>query len=116
LIFEILVNVSSQQVALETYRGLGLLTASPDSLPRLKTEPDDDSDFVDGRSHVLKYPGKIELDETGNRIFISDSGHHRIVVARPDSGDVEVVVGDGVRGFRDGDFKTARFSSPQVWR
>lgn len=91
-----------------------MLTATPESVPRLKSEPGD-FDSVDGRSSVLKYPGKISTDETGSRLFVSDSGHHRVVVVRSDTGEVEVVVGDGVRGFRDGDFGIARFSSPQVW-
>lgn len=99
---------------MDTFRGLGLLTATPDSIPRLKPESAS-FDSVDGQNAVLKYPGKIATDETGSRLFISDSGHHRVVVARSDSGKVEVTVGDGVRGFRDGDFSFARFSSPQVW-
>jgi thiol-disulfide isomerase/thioredoxin len=60
----------------------------------------------------LRFPGKILADAAGQRIFISDSGHHRIVVARFD-GQVLEVIGDGERGLRDGSFGEARFSSPQ---
>lgn len=60
----------------------------------------------------LRFPGKILADEAGQRIFISDSGHHRIVVARFD-GQVLEVIGEGNPGLRDGSFNQARFTSPQ---
>ncbi len=98
---------------METFRNLGLMTATRDSVPRLRSDSDS-ADCVDGRSKILKYPGKVSTDETGNRLFVSDSGHHRVLVVGLKSGSVEQTFGDGVRGFRDGDSKTARFSSPQV--
>lgn len=107
------ISIFSRQVAVEKYRDLGLLTATSDSIPRLKSEFDA-TDVVDGRNRVLKYPGKLCTDNTGERIFISDSGHHRIVVVKSDCGEVETIVGDGIRGFRDGTLATSRFSSPQV--
>ena len=42
----------------------------------------------------LRYPGKILADEPGDRLFIADSNHHRIVVARLD-GQLIDVIGNG---------------------
>lgn len=58
----------------------------------------------------LKYPGKVSL--WVDKILISDSGHHRIVIANR-SGLVEHVIGSGVRGLQDGTLTLAQFSSPQ---
>lgn len=99
-------------VALETFRDMKLLTASKDSVPRLLSE--DHIDSVDGRGNrILKYPGKVAFDEIGQRLFVSDSGHHRVIVVNPLTGKMLETIGDGVRGFRDGTLEMARFSSPQ---
>lgn len=59
----------------------------------------------------LRFPSKlVALDDKS--LVISDSGHHRIVVAGLD-GKVTDIIGSGVEGFRDGDFKTAQFHEPQ---
>ena len=50
----------------------------------------------------LRYPGKILADEKGGRLFIADSNHNRIVVAKLD-GKLEQVIGigrDWPRGWR----------------
>ncbi|MGB4726410.1 MAG: thioredoxin-like domain-containing protein [Thermogutta sp.] len=60
----------------------------------------------------LRFPGKVLADEAGERLFIADSGHHRIVVCRLD-GQVVDVIGDGIPGLRDGAWSEARFCSPQ---
>ena len=60
----------------------------------------------------LRYPSKIAADEAGNRLFISDSNHNRIIVARLD-GQLLDVMGSGETGKADGDFKTAQFNRPQ---
>ncbi|WP_347245644.1 thioredoxin-like domain-containing protein [Thermogutta sp.] len=60
----------------------------------------------------LRFPGKILVDSAGNRLFIADSGHHRIVVSTLE-GDLLAVIGTGEPGFRDGEFSAAQFSSPQ---
>jgi DNA-binding beta-propeller fold protein YncE len=62
---------------------------------------------------VLSFPGKVRADAKGNRLFISDTDHNRIVVAALDSGKVLAVIGSGTRGFRDGDFSAAEFDHPQ---
>jgi thiol-disulfide isomerase/thioredoxin len=60
----------------------------------------------------LRFPGKIDVDSIARRLFISDSNHHRIVIANPD-GDVLDVIGSGVQGRRDGTFGEAEFYRPQ---
>lgn len=59
---------------------------------------------------VLSYPGKIAAD--ADRIFISDSNHHRILLASQE-GEVLDVAGNGEAGLADGTFEAARFRSPQ---
>ncbi|MGQ9504495.1 MAG: thioredoxin-like domain-containing protein [Thermogutta sp.] len=60
----------------------------------------------------LRFPGKVIADEKAQRLFIADSGHHRIVVTRFD-GEVLAVIGNGEPGLRDGSWNEARFNSPQ---
>ena len=62
--------------------------------------------------NALAFPGKLLADEASNRLFIADSGHHRIVVASLD-GEVQDVIGDGEPGLRDGDYTNAQFNDPQ---
>jgi thiol-disulfide isomerase/thioredoxin/sugar lactone lactonase YvrE len=67
----------------------------------------------DDHSAPLRFPGKVLADAVGNRLFISDSNNHRIVVAALDSFAVLDVIGAGESGLRDGDYATARFFGPQ---
>jgi thiol-disulfide isomerase/thioredoxin len=60
----------------------------------------------------LRFPGKILADEKGNRLFISDSNHNRIVIASLD-GKLIDVIGSGQIGAGDGDYQTATFNHPQ---
>lgn len=60
----------------------------------------------------LRFPGKVLADEQSERLFIADSGHHRIVVCRFD-GTLLAVVGSGQRGRKDGRFSIAQFNDPQ---
>jgi thiol-disulfide isomerase/thioredoxin len=61
---------------------------------------------------ILSYPGKVLADPAGDRLFIADTGHHRIIVAT-DDGAVTAVYGSGEPGFADGSATEAQFSSPQ---
>lgn len=63
-------------------------------------------------STPLRYPGKVLADEPGNRLFIADSNHNRLVIARLD-GTLLEVIGSGVQGAADGDFASATFNKPQ---
>jgi DNA-binding beta-propeller fold protein YncE len=61
---------------------------------------------------ALRFPGKVLADAAGNRLFVADSGHNRIVVADLD-GRVTMTIGDGAPGFVDGPAAQARFDHPQ---
>lgn len=64
---------------------------------------------------VLSFPGKIAYgaDMDGREVlFVSDSGHNRIVVLTLD-GTVINSIGSGDKGLKDGDFATAQFNAPQ---
>lgn len=61
---------------------------------------------------TLLFPGKVLADEESGRLFVADSGHHRVLVATMD-GRVERVIGSGTRGLRDGDASQATFDKPQ---
>jgi len=60
----------------------------------------------------LSYPGKIEVDREGGRLFLTDSNHNRVIVFRPD-GEITHVIGTGDAGTRDGSFEEAEFFRPQ---
>jgi len=50
-----------------------------------------------GARTPLAFPGKICADETGQRLFISDTGHNRIVVVNT-AGKVLDIIGNGQSG------------------
>ena len=60
----------------------------------------------------LLYPGKITADAGSKRLYISDTGHDRIVVTDLDGKFLEAI-GGGKPGLVDGDYKTAGFHHPQ---
>ncbi|WP_353655767.1 thioredoxin-like domain-containing protein [Thermomicrobium sp. CFH 73360] len=60
----------------------------------------------------LAFPGKLAVSEARDRLVVSDTGHHRLVVAALD-GTVYQVIGDGTPGLRDGSLDEARFCEPQ---
>jgi thiol-disulfide isomerase/thioredoxin len=60
----------------------------------------------------LRFPGKVLADEPGSRLFIADSNHNRIVIARLD-GTLIDTVGRGTLGRADGDYASAEFNHPQ---
>ena len=60
----------------------------------------------------LAFPGKVLADGTGSRLFVADSGHHRIVVSTL-KGEVLHVIGTGRAGLRDGSFEESQFFAPQ---
>jgi len=61
---------------------------------------------------VLAFPGKVLADEASNRLFITDTGHHRVLVSDLD-GELLDVIGVGHEGAVDGTFADASFSRPQ---
>ncbi len=60
----------------------------------------------------LAFPGKILADQTSERLFIADSDHNRIVIAKLD-GTLIQTIGNGVHGARDGSIDQATFFRPQ---
>lgn len=60
----------------------------------------------------LAFPGKVLADEKGERLFIADSNHNRIVITKPD-GTLLETIGAGTRGADDGDYARATFYRPQ---
>jgi DNA-binding beta-propeller fold protein YncE len=85
------------------YKAQGLLKPAP--RPKI----------IDSSSEAatpLRFPGKILADEKGGRLFIADSNHNRIVVAKLD-GKLEQVIGSGAIGRADGGFDACSFDHPQ---
>lgn len=64
-------------------------------------------------STLLSYPAGVFADPRGDRLFIADTGHHRIAVVDPRSGDVLDLIGSGREMFADGDYTSAGFASPR---
>ncbi|MEW4526425.1 thioredoxin-like domain-containing protein [Maioricimonas sp. JC845] len=60
----------------------------------------------------LRFPGKLLADEAGNRLFISDSNHNRIVISDL-GGNLLDVIGTGAIGQKDGGYDQAQFDHPQ---
>jgi thiol-disulfide isomerase/thioredoxin len=60
----------------------------------------------------LAFPGKVLADAAGDRLFVADSNHNRVVVARLD-GTLLYTVGTGRAGALDGAFDAATFHRPQ---
>mgnify|MGYP001958805559 CR=1 FL=1 len=63
-------------------------------------------------STPLRFPGKIIVDATGQRIVIADSGHHRLIITDL-SGQNATVIGSGQAGRQDGSLSQASFHDPQ---
>ncbi len=62
---------------------------------------------------LLAFPGKVLVDAPRQRLIISDTNHHRILLAELHSGAIQQVIGSGEPGLADGDLATARFNQPQ---
>jgi thiol-disulfide isomerase/thioredoxin len=60
----------------------------------------------------LAFPGKILADAKNERLFIADSDHNRIVIAKLDGTLIETI-GTGAHGADDGAFDRATFFRPQ---
>jgi sugar lactone lactonase YvrE/cytochrome oxidase Cu insertion factor (SCO1/SenC/PrrC family) len=60
----------------------------------------------------LFFPGKVLADAAGQRLFIADSTHHRIVITDLDGKKI-AIAGTGSPGKADGPFARATFNDPQ---
>ena len=61
---------------------------------------------------ALLFPSTVLADAAGDRLFIADTNHNRIVVTDL-VGTVQDVIGSGAAAWRDGDYATAGFHRPQ---
>ncbi len=99
--FELLDDVMKR--AIPFYKKQGLLDENPLKFKLEKGKAEKTS---------LRFPGKILADEPGDRLFIADSNHNRIVITRLD-GTLLKVIGQAPIGRVDGDYSSARFQQPQ---
>jgi len=60
----------------------------------------------------LRYPTKVLVDDTAGLLWISDTGHHRVLGVGIDTGRVQHVVGSGIPGFADGAAADAALCGP----
>src|SRR6266849_466258 len=60
----------------------------------------------------LAFPGKVLADAKSDRLFIADSDHNRLVIAKLDGTLIETI-GTGAHGADDGLFDRATFFRPQ---
>jgi len=85
------------------YRAQGLLNET-----RLRF----DLEAYTARRTALRFPGKILADAAGDRLFIADSNHNRIVITTLD-GRLREVIGAGAIGRQNGGYAQATFNHPQ---
>jgi DNA-binding beta-propeller fold protein YncE len=84
------------------YLARGQMNLAPLSFIRIEEPP----------NTPLRFPGKVLADEAGNRLFIADSNHNRVVVTDL-AGKLQQVIGTGHLGRRDGAFDECQFNHPQ---
>src|SRR5437588_2523396 len=96
------------EMVVQAYDQQGLLDRTPLHFP-LDPAPPSDS--------PLLFPGKVLADPSGNRLFIADTGHNRVLVAtisgQSTSAQVTQVIGTGEAGMQDGDFSSATLDHPE---
>jgi DNA-binding beta-propeller fold protein YncE len=68
--------------------------------------------FQEKGDSPLFFPGKVLADAAGQRLFIADSTHHRIVITNL-AGKKIAIAGTGTSGKDDGTFDKATFNDPQ---
>ncbi|KAL7113285.1 hypothetical protein ACP275_04G053100 [Erythranthe tilingii] len=62
------------------------------------------------RNLLFSFPGCISVDESSNRLFLSDVNHHRIIVFNS-NGKILDAIGSSP-GFEDGEFESAKLMRP----
>jgi hypothetical protein len=70
------------------------------------------STYIRPQDTALSFPGKVLADGPGDRLFIADTNHNRIVVTSLD-GAVRQVIGSGEEGLTDGSLAESAFNHPQ---
>ncbi|MBI4567585.1 MAG: redoxin domain-containing protein [Planctomycetes bacterium] len=63
----------------------------------------------------LAFPSKVLADPNSDLIYVADTFHHRVIVARPSGRTAKVVdiIGSGRRGWVDGGYRDAAFREPR---
>jgi hypothetical protein len=61
----------------------------------------------------LLFPGKQLADPPGGRLFVADTGHHRVLEVGLEDGRILRAFGSGEPGMADGSAETASFNAPQ---
>lgn len=91
----------------------GLLTAAQQAgrAPAVPFVPCAWRDRDAGTAAALRQPGGLAVDPAG-RVWVADTGNHRILKVEPDGGAV-AVIGCGVAGLLDGEPGRAAFSAPR---
>src|SRR5436190_6068520 len=96
------------EAVVEVYSESGMLRRTPAHFLPAPEPPSDPP---------LRFPGKVLPDPVGNRLFIADTGHNRVLVAnlRDDGTSPQVVqtIGSGHAGFADGSFAGATLNHPE---
>ncbi|PON60790.1 Six-bladed beta-propeller [Trema orientale] len=62
------------------------------------------------QNFLFYFPGCISADESGNRLFVSDSNHHRIIIFNG-NGKILDCIGCSP-GFEDGEFESSKLTRP----
>ena len=62
---------------------------------------------------ILSFPSAVLADEAGDRVFIADAGHNRILIAGLDGELRDVIGGSGQEGLADGSFEEVLLLQPQ---
>jgi DNA-binding beta-propeller fold protein YncE len=62
---------------------------------------------------TLRYPGAVLADAAGGRLFVADTGHHRVLICGLDGAIREVIGSAGVAGFANGSYEDTELDSPQ---
>ena len=86
---------------LAEFRAAGVLKPSPAAVRPEEAPPS-----------ILSYPGRVLADVEGERLFVADSGHHRLLVTDL-QGTIQTVIGSGNEGFADGVLEGAQLNRPQ---
>ncbi len=101
---------------IQEYESSGELNSQ--SIPQIQIEAETQSDF-------LRFPGKVIADSHTKRIYISDTGHNRVIVAELDQTALDNangqsviarmidIIGSGRIGASDGSFDDATLQNPQ---
>ena len=61
---------------------------------------------------ILSYPGKLAFSPDKKYFALADSNHNRIIISDI-GGKIQKIIGNGKKGFKDGDFEKSEFNRPQ---